>query len=303
MALCFYFSAQLHSFLSMIQVIFFFFWLLYLGINTCSVSIRVHGGVVRCISLVVYQQQYCYSIWWKLLELPLSEPPGVHLVNRQDDSLLPGGKVGFPCVPAWVPPPMAHLRLRDPSHSRRPCSLKGPWTCYLPQPRLPECQTHFSFFFCVPFLRPSPSQDRCCIQIIGLHSVRPGCQCSFWIEISSLVPRFPSDLPFRAPPLPLSTSPPRSRWVIIMTLASQYNDMTSMVHYLQWVSWPGALSIDHSSLLCCLGDLWIQPARHGTHSKWQPQGAFIPPAEFNHFSLSSFLPLCWVIQSLMREGR
>lgn len=144
------------------------------------------------------------------------------------------------------------------------------------------------FFFCVPFLRPSPSQDGCCIQIIGLHSVRPGCQCSFWIEISSLVPRFPSDLPFRAPSLPLSTSPPRSGWVIIMTLVSQYNDMTSMVHYLQWVSWPGALSIDHSSLLRCLGDLWIQPAQHGTHSKWQPQGAFIPPAEFNHFSLSSF---------------
>lgn len=158
-----------------------------------------------------------------------------------------------------------------------------------PSARRPVCQTHFSFL-APPFLRPSPSQDCWCIEIIGLHSVRPGCQCNFRIEILSLVPRFPSDLPFRALSSASARLPLGSRWVIIVTPASPYNDMTSIVHYLQWVSRPGALCIDYSSLLRCLGDLWIQPAQRGTHSKWQPQGAFIPPAEFNHFSpsLSSF---------------
>lgn len=132
------------------------------------------------------------------------------------------------------------------------------------------------FFSGVPFLWFSPSQDCCYIKIIGLHSVQPGCQCSFWIEISSLVPRFSSDLPFTAAPSASAHFPPRLRWVIIMTPASQYNGTASMIDYLQWVSWSGALSIDYSPC-SVVGDLCILSVRHGTHSKWQPEGAFIPP--------------------------
>lgn len=150
----------------------------------------------------------------------------------------------------------------------------------------PACVSNPFFFSCLPSAWPWPSQDCGCIEIIGLYSERPGCQCSFRIEILSLVPQVPSDLPFRAPSSASACLPLRLRPVTIMTPASQYNDMTSMVHYLQWVSWPGALCIDYSSLLCCLADLWVQPAQRGTHSKLQPQGAFIPLAEFNHFPLS-----------------
>ena len=150
-----------------------------------------------------------------------------------------------------------------------------------PSARLAECQTHFSCL-AFPF-----SQDCWCIEIIGLHSIQERCQCTFGTEISSVVPPFASDLPVTAHSSAFAQFPTRSRWVIIMTPASQYNDTTPMVHYLQWVSWSGALCIDHSSLLHCLWDLWIKPVQHGSHSKWQPQGAFIPPPEFNHFCLST----------------
>ncbi len=223
----------------------------------------------------------------KLLEILLSEPSGVHLCNCQDDSLLLGRLGSHAFLPGshpWWPFWGSMIHHTAGSH----VFWKGHELVTSLNP--PAWMSNPFFFSCVPFLRSSPFQDCWCIEIIGLHSVRPGCQCSFWIEISSLVPNFTltSLSEVLPPPHASSRLPPRSWWVIIMTPASQYNDMTSMVHYLQWVSWPGALSIDYSSLLRCLGDLWIQPAQHGTHSKWQPQGAFIPPAEFNHFSLSSF---------------
>lgn len=64
-----------------------------------------------------------------------------------------------------------------------------------PSASSPECQTHFSFR-ASPF--SAPSQGCWCIEIIGPHSVRPGCQRGVWIEISSLVPRLPPDFPFAA---------------------------------------------------------------------------------------------------------
>lgn len=117
-----------------------------------------------------------------------------------------------------------------------------------------------------------------------LHThINPGAMVSFWP-------------PFQTCPLHLSL---RKWWrVIIMTPASHYNDTTSPVHYLQWVTRPEALSIDLSFSSSVVSELWIPPVQHGTHSKWQPQGAFISPAEFNHFFLLSLLSY-----SEFNEGR
>lgn len=193
----------------------------------------------------------------KLLLLHILEQPEAHLFKRRDSSLLPGragSHVFHPDCPSEAP---WSITQQAAMFSERPVNLLPPSVC------LPECQPHFSslvFPFCgLPLPR---------IEIIGLHSLRPGCQCGFWIEISSLVPCFPSDLPFRAPSSSSAGLPPRLWWVIIVTPASQYNDMTSMVHYLQWVSCLGALSIGYSSLLSCLSDLWIQPAPCDAHSDW-----------------------------------
>lgn len=162
----------------------------------------------------------------------------------------------------------------------RAVNLLPPSSC------LPECQSHFSSS-CVPL-----SQDCMGIEIIGLHRVRAGCQCTFPTEISSLVPLFPSDLPFTAPSSTSAHFPPRLRWVVTMTPASHYNDTAFMVHYLQWASRSGASSV--------CGPFFPAPIVSGISGsslfnvahiqKSQPQGAFIPPTEFNHFSLSSFWP-------------
>lgn len=59
------------------------------------------------------------------------------------------------------------------------------------------------------------------------------------------MPQVPSDLPFRPPSSAFLRG--RGRSPSPLWPFSGHNDATSMVHYLQWLSWPGALCMDHSS--------------------------------------------------------
>lgn len=172
----------------------------------------------------------------------------------------------------------------------RAVNLLPPWACPT------ECQSHFSSL-ASPF-----SQDCCCGELIGPHSARAGCRRTCPTEISSAVSPFSSDLPVTAPSS-VSVQLP-SEVVTGHHHDSRDNDTTSMVHYPQWVSWSGPPSIHHSPLLHCFRHLWLRPVQHGAHSEWQPPGAFIPPAEFNHsLPLSLRLPHLQSYSEFNEDGK
>lgn len=194
-------------------------------------------------------------------------------------------------------PSLAHLRLHDPSHSGRPCSLKGPWTCYLPWPASPVCQSHFSFLALLntpssSFLQPLPYRTCRCIEIIGLYSEWPGCQCGFRIEIFSLGATSSLWPPFQASFLCL---PPRPRPITALTptyLEAQWRNIHGTLSAVAQL----AQSFMYGPFFlwrCCLADLLGSRLLNVAYiQNLQPQGAFIPLAKFNRFLLIPFpLPL------------
>lgn len=230
----------------------------------------------------------------------------------------------FPCAWRESRPPLAHLRLHDPSHSRRPCSLKGPWTRYLPWPAGPICQSHFSFLallntpsfsslcsFCLPSM--------CCsIKIIGLW-----IQSDQVTSVASdyrylvLVPQVPFDAL-----LNLLLQPPFEAAAVRHPDSDPFRS-TLMLH-LWYIICSGSAGPElyvWTILPLVLLSSWsfeIQTALCGTHSKfcnlkgllflWQnPIVSRSFPSPFLYLplslSLSLTLSFSWFIQSLMRERR
>lgn len=212
-------------------------------------------------------------------------PSGVNLCNHQDDSLLPGRLGSHALLPRshpWWAIWGSMIHHTAGGH----VFWKGHEL--VTSLSLPAWMSAPFFFSCAPSLQSSPFQDCWIVELIGVHSVRPGCRCIFWIEVSSVVPRFHSDLPLRAP----SSASVRLPSEVVMghhhdsSLSVQWHDGHGTLSTVGQLAWSSVCRLFFLALL----SLWsLDPAcSHGTHSKWQPQGAFIPPAEFNHFSLSSF---------------
>lgn len=95
------------------------------------------------------------------------------------------------------------------------------------------------FFFLRPLSVVFPFQHRGRIEIIGPNSVWPGSHCSFWMEISSRVPWFPSDFRY----FPFATAYHPLRWWrvyhhdSIISLQWNYNHGTlSYTHLQAWSS-------------------------------------------------------------------
>lgn len=209
-----------------------------------------------------------------------------HLFNWQNDALLLRDGVpmrscsGCVCDGSWV---------YDPLHSRRPCFLKRPWTCYLS--RLTQLNMglislfsrSFSLVFGLPELLVywnnchSLSTTRLTVQLLN-RDIKFGC------------------LPLTGVKMGHHLSLCHSvRWGMVTQKPSMVTQRTSMVHYLQWLHWPGAQFV--------VWDLWVQPIQYDKHQKRQCQGAFIHPWEFNHFSVSSFSLSTLLFRILMRKER
>lgn len=163
-----------------------------------------------------------------------------------------------------------------------------------PSARPTECQTHFSFpvrpFFPGLLLYwnnwAAFSATRLSVHLLN-RDIKSGATVSLWPSFHGSFLR------------PLAHLPARSRWVIIMTPAwpAQWHDIhgtLSTVCQLVWSSvyrpfFPAPLSPGSLDRACSTWHTFKMATSRGFYSSTRIQSLV-------------FLPLCWVIQSLMSEG-
>lgn len=245
----------------------------------------------------------CYvlaAVWWKLFELPLSEPPGVHLVNRQDDSLLPGGK--------WVPM-RSSLGPTPDGPSEAPWSITQQAAMFSeravnllpPSARLPECQTHFSFLCPLSAFFPFPGSllysnnwaafipTRLPVQLLN-RDIKSGATISLWPPSQS----------------PLSASVHLPSEVTMghhhdSSVSVQWHDIHGTLSTVGQLAWS---SVYRPFFPAPLSRWSLDPARSTWHTfKMATSRGFYSSSRIQSLFSLLFLPLCWVIQSLVREGR
>lgn len=232
-----------------------------------------------------------------LLELLISEPTGVHLYKRQDSSLpgrwgshafLPGSHPWWQSEAPWSITQQAAM------FSERAVNLLPP------SARLPECQTHFSFLVSLSLVFPFPgllvywnnwavfSATRLPVQLLN-RDIKSGATISLWPPFQT------SFLRLCLPPCEVVMGHHHDS-----SLSVQWHYIhgtLSTVGQLAWSSvyrpfFPTPLSLGSLDPACSTWHTFKMATSRGFYSSGRIQSLF-----------SLFLPLCWVIQSLMREGR